>query len=273
MLWYAYVFHKQTLRELSSQYGHDRRTLRTQLNAYILPQKIHHLRPIHLIVDGTYFGERTEASNWCVVVFKDADTSEDLWWGFGQTETTSLYHAGKTTLEKLGYTILSVTGDGFSGIRSAFSGTPFQMCQVHMERLVIQGTTRKPKLEAGMVLLALIRTLHTSNRKTFMRRLNWYIQKYRDFLNHRSTVPHTGEMFWTHDNLRRACLSLQRLAGYLFTFEKDSRIPKTTNALEGQFSHIKDLIRIHRGASASHKQKIIETILLESTIAPEEPEG
>lgn len=221
-------------------------------------------------MDATYFGERTNSTSWCVAVFKDGDTSEDLWWGFSQTETTTLYHTGRIALETLGYVILSVTGDGFSGIRSAFSGTPFQMCQVHMERLVIQGTTRKPKLEAGAVLLALIRTIHRSDRRTFMRRLNWYIQKYRDFLNHRSTVLHTGETFWTHENLRRACLSLQRLAGFLFTFEKDSKIPKTTNALEGQFSHIKDLIRIHRGTSRLHTQRIIETILLESTIAPEE---
>jgi hypothetical protein len=118
-------------------------------------------------------------------------------------------------------------------------------------------------------------------QSTFISSTNWTerigpvaavrtIQKYRDFLNHRSTVLHTGETFWTHENLRRACLSLQRLAGFLFTFEKDSKIPKTTNALEGQFSHIKDLIRIHRGTSRLHTQRIIETILLESTIAPEE---
>ena len=112
------------------------------------PAKTHHPRPVHLLVDATYFGERTNATSWCVAVFKDSDTSEDLWWNFGQTETTTLYHEGRIQLEQLGYQILSVTGDGFSGIRTAFVSIPFQMCQVHMERLVIQGTTRKPKLEA-----------------------------------------------------------------------------------------------------------------------------
>jgi hypothetical protein len=55
-------------------------------------------------------------------------------------------------LEALGYIIISVTGDGFGGIRA---GIYFQMCQVHMG-LVIKGTTRNPKLEAGAVLLALV---------------------------------------------------------------------------------------------------------------------
>jgi hypothetical protein len=205
-----------------------------------------------------------------MIVFKDAATSEDLWWAFSATETTSIYLKGRQELEKIGYVILSVTGDGFSGIRSAFAGILFQMCHVHMERLVTGGTTKKPKLEAGVVLLALIRTIHVSGRRTFMRRLNWYIQKYRDFLNERTTVPHTGETFWTHENVRAVTLSLQRLSAYLFTFEKDPLIPKTTNALEGHFRHIKDIVEVHPGLSRRQKEKMLHTILLESTIAPEE---
>jgi hypothetical protein len=77
--------------------------------------------------------------------------------------------------------IISVTGDGFGGIRTAFSGIYFQMCQVHMERLVIKGTTRNPKLEAGAVLLALVRNLHDTDSNTFQRRIKQYIEKYRDF--------------------------------------------------------------------------------------------
>ncbi len=209
---------------------------------------------------------------WCATVLKDDDTGEDLWWDFSQTETTSNYLAGRQELERLGYTILSVTGDGFGGIRTAFSGIPFQMCHVHMERIVIRGTTLKPKTEAGQVLLALVRTLfddHT-RKEIFVRRLHAYWQKYQNFLNERTTAPISGETFWTHEDLRKAVLSLQRLTPYLFTFEKDRSIPKTTNALEGQFSHLKEVLAIHRGVSRSHKEKMIQTILLKSTIAPKE---
>lgn len=269
-LWHQYVFGKQTFRELAHTYDSDRRTLRVWLEEYIPSAKQHHPRPVHLFVDATYFGERTARTSWCVVVFKDAATSEDLWWQFASTETTSVYHAGRMALEQLGYQILSVTGDGFSGIRAAFYGIPYQMCQVHMERLVIQGTTHKPKLEAGIVLLALVRTIHNSNQQIFMHRLYQYMDKYRTFLNHKSVTPITGETFWTHEQLRRAVMSLERLAPYCFTFERNTNIPKTTNALEGHFGHLNEIVSIHRGLSRKQKEKVIHTILLASTIAPKE---
>ena len=86
---------------------------------------------------------------WCVLVGRDPLQKKNLVWRFEHTETTYGYALLREKLEHLGYIILSVTGDGFSGIRSAFQGIPFQMCQVRMERLVIEGTTRNPLTEAG----------------------------------------------------------------------------------------------------------------------------
>ena len=120
------------------------------------------------------------------------------------------------------------------------------------------------------MLLALVRSLHDphTTHRLFYRRLQGYWQRYQEFLNERTTAPISGETFWTHEELRKAVMSLQRLSPYLFTYERDSRIPRTTNALEGQFSHLKEVLAIHRGVSRVHKEKMIHTILLESTIAP-----
>jgi hypothetical protein len=75
---------------------------------------------VHLIVDATYFGERKEETCWCVVVARDMYKKEDLWWSFTKTETASVYRQMREELEALGYIIISVTGDGFGGIRTAF---------------------------------------------------------------------------------------------------------------------------------------------------------
>lgn len=246
----------------------DKRTVRKLFKEYQAPIKHHQPRPIHLVTDATYFGERTENTSWCVAVVRDPQSKEDLVWQFAKTESTSLYVGLKEELLKHGYTILSVTADGFSGIQSAFSGIPFQMCQVHMERLVTRGTTKNPQTEAGVVLLALVRTLHQTDSQTFNRRLNCYVEKYRDFLNEKTTNPLTCERYWTHKELRSAVMSLLHYRKYLFTFEQDKKIPKTTNSLEGHFSHINGVMAIHRGLARPQKQKVLNTIFLASTIAP-----
>lgn len=220
------------------------------------------------MVDATYFGQRTEDTSWCVAVVRDPRAKENLVWQFSDTETTSLYLGLKEQLMGLGYTILSVTADGFPGIPSAFSGLLYQMCQVHMERLVMRGTTKHPQTEAGIVLLALVRTLHTTDSRTFERRLTAYLEHYRDFLNEKTAHPITGETYWTHKELRHAVMSLLRYRQYLFTFEQNKKIPKTTNSLEGHFSHLNRVISVHRGLGQAQKQKVLNTLLLASTIAP-----
>lgn len=171
-------------------------------------------------------------------------------------------------MESLGYRILSVTGDGFGGLKQAFSGIPYQMCQVHMERLIVNGTTRNPILEAGQALLALAKLLHHTDSKTLDYYLHKYVDKYRDFLNEKTTNSFTGETFFTHGPLRKAAMSLLRYMPYLFTFEQNKNIPKTTNSLEGHFSHMRDIVDVHRGLSRIHKQRVLNSILLASTIAP-----
>lgn len=171
-------------------------------------------------------------------------------------------------LENLGYTILSVTGDGFGGLRQAFTGIPFQMCQVHMERIIITGTTRKPILEAAKALLALARLLHKTDGETFKYYLKQYLNKYQVFLNEKTVNPLTGETFHTHEPLRRASLSLVRFLPHLFTYEGNKNISKTTNSLEGHFSHVRDIVEVHRGLSRPQMQKVLHSIFLASTIAP-----
>ncbi len=258
------MFGKQTCREMDK----DKRTIRKLFKQYQAPQKQHRPRPVHLLADATYFGQRTENTSWCVAVIRDPRAKENIVWQFANNETTSLYADLREQLENNGYTILSVTADGFPGIYSAFQGIPYQMCHVHTERLVTRGTTKHPQTEAGIVLLALVRTLHTTDSRTFNRRLDAYLEKYRDFLNEKTTHPFTGETYWTHKELRSAVMGLLRYRRYLFTFEKYKKIPKTTNSLEGHFSHINRVISIHRGLSRAQKQKVLNTILLASTIAP-----
>lgn len=267
-LWKEYIFNKQTVRELKENYHFDKRVIKELLNQYKPPKKSHFPRRINLVVDATYFGLRKEQTSWCLVVFRDPKSKENIWWKFCDTETTSVYREGEEYLESLGYTIKSVTGDGFEGIKQAFSGIPYQMCHVHMERLVVKGTTKNPQTEAGQILLAIVKTLKETDRETFRKRLQIFLEKYRDFLNEKTTHPISGETSLTHEGVVFAFKSLIRFEPFLFTYKQNKNIPRTTNSLEGHFSHIKDILTVHRGLSKDQKEKVLNSILLASTIAP-----
>ncbi|MFT7565364.1 MAG: hypothetical protein ACI8V7_000362 [Candidatus Paceibacteria bacterium] len=269
-IWKDYVFGKQTIRELSRDYEVDKRIVKEYLNTYTVPTKTHFPRTINLVVDGTYFGERKEQTSWCLVVFRDPRNKENLWWTFTKAETISVYREGRDYLESLGYTIKSVTGDGFGGIRQAFSCTPFQMCHVHMERLVIKGTTRNPQTKAGVVLLSLVRTLKDTDQETFRNRSKQFIEIYRDFLNEETIHPLSEESSYKHDGVRSALKSLVRFEPFLFTFKQNKKISRTTNSIEGHFSNINRVTSIHRGLSKLQKQKVLHSILLASSVAPTE---
>ena len=269
-IWKDYVFHKQTFRELEHKHNLDKRTVRKLLEKYESPEKTHNPRKVDMVVDATYFGLRKENTSWCLIVFRCPKSKENLWWRFCDTETTSVYREGREHLEKLGYIILSVTGDGFGGIRQAFYGIPFQMCHVHMERLVVKGTTKNPQTEAGQVLLALARTLKETDTKTFSLRLGKFFDKYRVFLNEKTIHPLSGKSSFTHEGVRFALNSLIRFKSFLFTYKQNKNISRTTNSLEGHFSHINRVTSIHRGLSKTQKEKVINSIMLASSVAPTE---
>ena len=234
----------------------------------MLPIKAHTPRALFVVVDAIYFRKKKNTEPWCAVVFRDPIAHENLWYGFGNVENHNLYLQGKVYLESLGYAFLGATGDGFSCIRKTFNDIPFQMCLVHMERIVVRKITRNPKLEAGVVLLALIKTLGRCPSNIWKDRFKKYIEKYRDFLNEKSINLETGISFWTHKELRSAVLSVQMFLPYLFTYETVKSISQTTNSLEGHFGHVRDIVRIHRGISNSLLRKVLSSIFLASTIAP-----
>ncbi len=267
-VWHDYVFRKQVLRELIEEYHRDIRTLHQYLIQHIVPAKEHVPRSCFVVVDALYFRKKKHVTPWCAVVFRDPLRKENLWWGFGPVESTHLYLQGKLELEALGYTLLGVTGDGIAMLRKVFTRIPFQMCLVHMERIIIRKITRNPQTEAGKVLLALTRTLRDTPSEIFRERFTQYIERYRDFLNERTAHPESGSSSWTHQELRSAVLSLKQFEPYLFTHEIVKQLPQTSNSLEGHFGHVRDIVRVHRGISDMLLRKMLCAIFLASTIAP-----
>ena len=262
-----YIFEKQVLRELEEVYHITRKKFRALLKAFIPPEKIHNPRSINLITDATYFGKRKDKSSWGVLLARDAKEKEDLRWLFLEKETKEAYLLSRLELEKHGYKILSVTADGFPTLPSIYNDIPFQTCLFHISKMIVRGVTRSPKTEAGRELLELSYRIHEIQKSEFEIWLHTFIETYRDFLNEKTTLP-SGRSFSTHKKINSVIHTLTNSLPYLFMYQKypELNIPKTSNSIESHFSHIKDILRIHRGLSRAIKEKILHMIFMNSSI-------
>lgn len=258
-LFCLYVFSKQTLSELAQTYHIETKNIQSSFDLIKIPIKKHNPRPISLAVDTTFF------DTFGVVVFRDQKTKEDLWWRFVLNEKLNYYWEGKEYLEKLGYTIRSVTGDGLPGLPSVYQGIPFQYCHFHAKKNIRKYITKNPKLEPGIKLKRIMEDLKYYDNDTFLFLIERWELKYDTFLKEKTYHP-SGGWSYTHGRLRSAIRSMKRMSPYLFTYDKyDFFIPKTTNTLEGHFAHLKVRVGAHRGICTKRKKKLIELILLNSS--------
>lgn len=188
---------------------------------------------------------------------------KNLTWQLIKKETTDVYQECRWRLKQRGFKVLAAVIDGKPGLFDAFQDVPIQMCQFHQIAIVTRYLTAKPKLEAGQELRKLALTLPQTDEFAFEFRLKAWRKKWQTFLNEKSYNPDTRRKFFTHKRLRSAYRSLERNCGVLFTYHKypQLNIPNTTNSLDGTFSHVKDMLRIHRGLKAKRKIKLIAEIL------------
>lgn len=205
-------------------------------------------------MDTTYFGR-----NFGLMVFMDNVSGKVLHYCFVKYETNDEYRKGVKIIQTK-FNLQSITCDGRKGLLGGFGSIPTQMCHFHQMAIIRRYLTTKPKHIASQELLALAKTLTTTNQKIFTNALIAWYDKHKDYLNER-TVNDNGKSWYTHKRLRSAYHSLKRNLPYLFVYLQDQNVPNTTNKLEGLFSHLKQSLRCHQGLIRQRKLKFIESFL------------
>lgn len=260
-LWNEYVHGKQTAVELGSKYKRCRQWISDQLNEVNGDDnKVVNISPQSIIVvaDTTFF-----TRSYGVTIFREPNLKKNLIWKEVYSETPGQYDQLKNELKCSGFNIKAVVLDGKRGVRQVFLGIPTQMCQFHQVAIVIRYLTRKPQLEASKELKEIILSLTICTEKEFTELLlNWH-NKWKEFLKERTVNPFTGKWFYTHKKLRSAYRSLKTNLPYLFTYQKypELNIPNTCNSIDGSFTTLKNLLRIHRGMNRKNRYKMICQIL------------
>lgn len=257
-LWKTFLWNRATVFQLAKRHTRSVNWIRKELRAYKLPDLIPPPCKMVAVMDCVFFG-RTSG----YLVVRDPHRRANVYWSEVGNETLAEYQCARDTLEGLGFVIQAVVADGKPGLKRLFADLPVQMCHFHMKAIITHHLTRRPKLAAGRELKEMVRPLCDTDEESFATALSSWHVKWGGFLKERTTDPTTGRWRYTHRRLRAAYRSLASHLPYLFTYLRypGLDIPNTTNALDGSFTHLKELLQIHRGLKADLKRKATLAIL------------
>lgn len=215
---------------------------------------------VHFRIDATYFAK------FCVVCYQDDYDGYTQLLRFTDGEHYEEIREDLANLLKLGIQIESITSDGhksaLKAIRKSVPDAIVQRCLVHIQRMCLIWLTRYPRHPAGQQLRRLvlqILKIETENDRIYWTRefLSWH-EFHKDYLNERTYNTETGRYWYTHKLLRRSYITIKRALPNMFHYLSNPAIPKTTNGIEGYFSHLKNHLDIHRGLTVKHRINFIK---------------
>lgn len=240
------------------------------LNNVPQPTKLSKKQHINLKTDATYFGR------WgCCIVFKENENI--IFWHFCIRENYHTYLYCLSRLTELGYTVDSVTSDKHKSILSAvntiFNDIPHQLCLVHVQRRCKTLLTKKPETKAGKQLLEIVLLINQIKNKKemniFVKWIERYENKHIKFINNKTYAKYaqipqvdikTGKpktWWYTHKSLRLAFVHLKSALPNMFFYLENENIPKDTNGLEAEFTHLKTKLKSHRGLTRDRQMKYV----------------
>ena len=266
-VWFEWwVLGKQTIEQISAMSGYSVRQLKRWFYKYLENAPTWSVRrrdSVNLLIDGTWFPNKL-----CLVVYRDNCIKATLFYRLTDKEREWEIIKDLETLKSMGIRVASVTSDGEANIiRAVKYACPHavrQRCLAHIERECLAWITQHPKSSAGITLRRLICQIshiktHNDARWWVMELNKWH-KEYEEFIKERTISP-TGERSYTHENIRKAYLHAYRAVPDMFKFIDYPEIPKTTNALESFFGHLKDHMRLHRGLSFEHHRDFVKWYL------------
>jgi hypothetical protein len=257
-LWRSFAHEHATVSVLAARYHISEKTVRRKLDRYSLPVPHPEPRRMIAVMDATRVG-----TSWILAV-RDPVRGETVYAHEVAHESTSVYQMAHSELKARGFSLAGIVTDGrFVDVEWLFPGIPLQMCHFHQMQIVIRYLTRKPKLPAGIELLALVRTLPRTDEASFTDAFKLWQRTYYDFLGEKTIDHETGAWQWTHQRLRQAAQSIRAHLPILFTFQKypELGMPNTTNSLDGVFKKGKVAIGVHAGLTHRRQIKLMMSLV------------
>jgi hypothetical protein len=261
-LFRKWIMNRSTINEIVKLSGWSLSTLRKNFKSFIdhpPSSKIYYHSECHLIIDGSYF-----KNNFCLLNYYDTEIKRLQYFRTAEHENYLDYLIDLDYLKQVGLNVVSITSDGQLGlikaVKQIFPKAVHQRCIIHVQRMSLIYLTQRPKTEAGKNLRILVRNLHliktTNEKELWIKLFEDWCQKHEEFLKEKSWSI-SGKSWYTHKLLRRTRSLIKNSLPNLFHYLENSKIHKSTNALETQFSFLKNNLRIHRGLNEQHRKNFV----------------
>lgn len=262
-----WVSGKMTIDEISTTSGYSPRQLYRWFDEYLdeFPTwSINTSQKIYLLIDGTYYSD-----NHCLVLYRAENLKRTLFYRFTTIEDDDEIASDLINIKSMGYDIIGITTDGGDNIIRAveyvFPTVPRQRCIVHVQRECLRSITLHPRSPEARMLRNIVLKLNdvrTLNDKLWwMSMFNRWEEDNKEYACEKATLPNSNLTYFIRNDLRKAYIHLKRAIPYLFVYIDNAGMPKTTNAIEAFFGHIKDHLRIHRGLSKTRIDNFIRWYL------------
>ena len=267
-VWFEWwILGKQTIEQISELSGYSTRQLSRWFDEYLEKYPTWTIRShdkVNLLIDGTWFPNKL-----CLVLYRDESVKNTLFYRLTDDEWEEEIAEDLRNIQSLGVEIESVTSDGgkniIKAVKTACPNALRQRCLAHIQRECLTWLTRHPRSEAGRELrkiVCLISRIETRNDMLYWKGMlsSWHVM-YHDYINMVSTKEDSNREWFTHKMVRKAYVHLIGALPNMFVFIEHPQVPKTTNALESFFGHLKGNLSLHRGLSKKHFQNYVKWFL------------
>ena len=268
LVWFRkWVLGKQTIEDIAQECGYSARQVHRWFDEYLDSSPswtMNTSRQIYLLIDGTYYSD-----GHCLILYRAENLKRTIFYRFTTHEDDDEIASDLISIRDLGYNVIGITTDGGDNIIRAvqyvFPNVPRQRCVVHVQRDCLASITQRPRFTEAKLFRNLIQDL--SVVKTKNDKLWWlsmyarWVEDNEEYVFQKAIVSYSHQEYYVHNDLRKAYIHLKRALPNLFTYIEHPGVPKTTNALEAFFGHIKDQIRSHRGLAESRIDNFVKWYL------------
>ena len=224
-----------------------------------------------VFVDGIWLGRN-------VVVLIACTKDHVIGWHVARSENSGAWAA---LMARIASPDVVVTdgGSGFEKVRrTVWPQTRVQRCTFHAFCQVKRQTTTRPKLQAGVELYGIAKSLlhvvDADGAAAWTAEFAMWCSRWDSYLKEKTLIE--GRMQYKHERLRRARRGLEKLvrANVLFTYIDESLleqggVPATTNLIEGGVNaQLRAMLRCHRGMKIDRRIKAISWWCLMHTENP-----